>query len=290
MNYLYIYIGEIPEYIKTSINSVLSVDNNSKVFFCSEANPRFKNVEYINLNEIKSELTERFSDLNIYSDTAYDRKNNNLWISSLLRIFYINDFLESTNEKEVVHFDSDVIIYKPFSQLDNNFSQEQLNITELNNDKLIFGYSYIPKYKVINDICEKIFSFVDSKDYLGNKYFKEHPLNEMEIMGKIKNSNPELFNILPDLPYSNNDILFDPATYGQYLGGTDQKPKNWFSKRKPTLDHKIGQEISSKRIKVNYKKGDPSIVYKNNIFKLANLHVHSKNLNKFTPPSYKEYL
>ena len=50
----------------------------------------------------------------------------------------------------------------------------------------------------------------------------------MEILGEVRNNNPNLFNILPDLPNSVNDIIFDPASYGQYLGGTHHKPKKWY--------------------------------------------------------------
>ena len=290
MNYLYIYFGEIPDYLRTSINSVLSVDKEAKIFLCSTIDPNYKNVNYINPDDIASKLTKEAIDLNIYKDTSYDEKVNKLWSTSLIRIFYLSDFLKSTNEKEVVHFDSDVMIYKPFKKLNNNFSLNKLNITELNNEKLVFGYSYIPNYEAIKNICKDIFAFINSKNYKENEYYKEHPLNEMEILGEVRNNNPNLFNILPDLPNSVNDIIFDPASYGQYLGGTHHKPKKWYLKKQPTLDHKVGQEIDSKGINVKFKNKEPIVSYENNICKIANLHVHSKNLNKFIPKGYKNYL
>ena len=54
-----------------------------------------------------------------------------------------------------------------------------------------------------------------------------------------------LFKLLPDLPYGNQETVFDPAGYGQYLGGTFNNPKKWYKRKQPILDHSVGQEISS---------------------------------------------
>ena len=287
MNYLYIYLGNVPDYVRTSINSVLSVDKDAKVYLCSESNPNYKNVNFINLKETQSELTNATSELKIYNGTNYDSEINNLWINSLLRIFYLNDFLAFTKLNKIVHFDSDVIIYKPYSQIEEVFNHEKLNITRLDNDRLIFGYSYVPSEKIMLKICRKIFNFLEQNKKTNN--FKTNPLNEMQILGNIYREDSDLFNLLPDLPYFDSKEIFDPASYGQYLGGTHDQPYKWFKKKQATIDHIIGKEIYSKRIKVLFKDDVPSILYNQKKYKLVNLHVHSKNLNKFTPSEYKKY-
>ena len=62
-----------------------------------------------------------------------------------------------------------------------------------------------------------MFTFLSSDEYSENKIYKKRPLNEMEILSIINKRKDLFFNILPDLPYSTNSILFDPASYGQYL-------------------------------------------------------------------------
>jgi len=288
LNYLYIYLGNVPDYVQTSINSVLSVDKDAKVYLCSENNPNYKNVDFINLKEMQSALTNDILDLKIYNDTNYDSKINNLWITSLLRIFYLNDFLAFTKLNKIVHFDADVIIYKPFSQIEEVFNQEKLNITKLENDRLIFGYSFVPSEEIMLKICKKIFNFLDQNKKTIN--FKTNPLNEMQILGNIYREDSSLFNLLPDLPYFDSKEIFDPASYGQYLGGTHDHPIKWYKKKQPTMDHIIGKEIYSKRIKVIFKDDVPLVSYNQKKYKLVNLHVHSKNLNKFTPVEYKKYI
>lgn len=290
MNYLYIHFGEIPSYTKTSINSILSVDKSAKIYLISDSNPNFKNVKFLNSKEIRSSLTDKLIDLDIYGKTSYDYKINKLWLYSLLRVFYISDFLESSNIKYTVHFDSDVMLYIPFENIEYKFSKDSLNITEIGSDRLVFGYSYIPNQKIIKNICNEMFTFLSSDEYSDNKIYKNRPLNEMEILSIINKRKDLFFNILPDLPYSTNSILFDPASYGQYLGGTHQKPKKWYMGKKPILDHKVGQEISSKRITVRFKNNTPSVIHKNKEYQLVNLHVHSKKLEKYTPLNFKNYL
>lgn len=286
MNYLFIYLGKIPEYVKTSINAVLSVDKNAEVYFCSQDNPGFKNINFINIEDIKSELTMATIDLNVYKDTNYDAIHNSLWINSLLRIFYINDFLEFTKLNQIVHFDSDVVIYKPFNEIRKVFKNDQLNITKLDNERLVFGYSFIQGQEVILNICKKIFNFLEENK--GN--FKINPLNEMQILGAIKQNNPAMFNILPDLPYFGAENIFDPASYGQYLGGTHLEPKKWYKKKKAILDHSVGKEINAKRIKINFENSLPSVNFNQEKYDLVNLHIHSKNLDNFIPKNYKEYI
>tara|TARA_B100000965_G_C19558990_1_gene743586 strand:+ start:94 stop:963 length:870 start_codon:yes stop_codon:yes gene_type:complete len=289
LNYLYIYLGKVPEYVKNSINAVLSVDKDAEVYFCSEYNPGFRNVNFINVKDLQSELTMATADLNIYNETNYDSSQNSLWINSLLRIFYINDFLDFTNLNQLVHFDSDVVIYKPFNEISEVFTNNQLNITKLDNERLIFGYSFIPRHEVILNICKKIFDFLEINNSK-NSNFKINPLNEMQILGNIMQEDSTLFNTLPDLPYFGSQNIFDPASYGQYLGGTHQEPKKWYKKKRPILDHTVGQEIGAKRIEVNFENSIPSVSYNQEKYDLVNLHIHSKNLSKFNPKEYKDYV
>lgn len=286
MNYVYIHRGEYPNYLKYSINSVLSVDSNSKVYLIGENDPNFKNVNFININEITSNTTLNLIELNIYNQTNYDPEINTLWETSLLRVFYLNDFLNETNIKECVHFDNDVLIYKEFSSIKSSLSSRQFNITEHIKDTPIYGYSYIPNSKIYNLICSEIINYLENI-YMNDNYFKSYPLNEMEILKIIKIRFRQYFFKLPSLPYEGSKNLFDPATYGQYLGGTHAKPNKLMTIKRAQLNHLVGSELSSKRIKAVYKNNEPKVIYNNKIFDLVNLHIHSKNLYKFLPNKYR---
>ena len=91
---------------------------------------------------------------------------------------------------------------------------------------------------------------------------------------------PKNFNLLDTIPKNNKKILFDPAGYGQYIGGVDKKI---FSKKNIDLDHYLGRELLKKGFEIKFNKGHPVVKDGDKIFEIANLHLHKKNLEKFLP-------
>ena len=55
-----------------------------------------------------------------------------------MRIFYLRDLLNYMNIDEFIHFDSDVLIYKPFNKIKYSFDKK-FNITPLSNNELILA-------------------------------------------------------------------------------------------------------------------------------------------------------
>ena len=51
----------------------------------------------------------------------------------------------------------------------------------------------------------------------------------------------------------------------------------------------VGREIKSKRIVPKFSNNLPSVQFKNKNVSLTNLHIHSKNLDKFLPNNYYEH-
>ena len=84
MNYVFVAIDYSPRYLKYALNSIQSIDQESKVFVFSNQKIEFKNVEIININEIKSEYIDRFNSLNIFKNSIFE--NNPLWKTSSLRV------------------------------------------------------------------------------------------------------------------------------------------------------------------------------------------------------------
>ena len=141
MDYIFYYKGTKNSHIYESMNSVLSNDEAARIFFCSDQKIQSKSERFnlINLNEIKSDLVDEIDKLE-----KFERLDNNpLWKTSLMRVFYIYELAENLKLNSFVHFDSDVLIYKSYEELINNFSQSKVNITQLSKDMLIFGYCYV---------------------------------------------------------------------------------------------------------------------------------------------------
>ena len=85
MNYLLTYLGKEPNYIKYCLNTILSVDKEAKIYFCSDFTISYSGVTHLAAGEISSDLTNEVNSINIYKNTNYDQ--NPLWNTSLLRIF-----------------------------------------------------------------------------------------------------------------------------------------------------------------------------------------------------------
>ena len=279
MNYIIIHTGEIPEYISQTFNSILTVDKNAKIFFCSDSNKVYKNVENININDIKSPLTEAIRSLNFYKETPWH--TNPLWITSLMRVFYLNDVINNLNLKNAVHFDSDVIIYKSYEKIEKLFEQNKFNITPLNNEELVFGYSYIGNRDIFNEIVNKFSTVV--RNELGSM------VSEMKLLKNLHTKSGEFFNLLNILPNTSEEYIFDPASYGQYLGGTHTNPYRFYKKRPAFDQHHIGKEINKNEFNIKFK-NYPYVLKANIKYEIVNLHIHSKELKRFLPQGYKNYL
>tara|TARA_B100001029_G_C14972767_1_gene401270 strand:- start:148 stop:1011 length:864 start_codon:yes stop_codon:yes gene_type:complete len=287
MNYILILIDYSPDYIRYTINTILSVDKDAQIYILSNKKLDYKNTTFVNLKDIKSDKISEFLSLNIYENSIF--QDNPLWKTSALRVLYLSEINKLLNINSYVHFDNDVLIYKPYNEIKDFFQKEKLNITRASIKNIIFGYSFIGQGEYLSKLSDL---FLDEIKY-GIKhnwaFNNGKPSNEMQMLGSINKKNNKIFNLLPILPYQGK-IIFDPSSYGQYIDGTHAKPKSLFQKGYVSLDTFIGVEIVSKRIKVKFKKGLPKVLWGRNEFDIANLHVHSKRLDKFIPSNYKNYI
>lgn len=271
MNYIYIYEGKLPYYIKKSIQNTINIDTGANIIFCNDQGQKIKGVDSINLKEIISNETQL-----IISKNFYKSEKNLLWSRSLLRIFYLRDLLNTMDINQFIHFDSDVLIYKPFSKINYSFNKNSFNITPLSNNELIFGYSCGFSKDVYGSIADKAQEFLLNIDDKNAQKMLSKELTEMKLLYNIFQQNKDLFNLLPVVPTYNEDI-FDPASYGQYLGGTQKR----FSKKFIDPNHLVGKELLNKSITPKLINSLPKVVKNQDINDLVNLHIHSKKINKF---------
>ena len=287
MNYVLVSIGTIPDYIRNSINSILTVDKDAKIYLCTDQKTKFQNVEIIDLKEIVSDQTNKIKENDIFRGTIFE--GNPLWITSLLRIFYLRDAQKKLDLKNVIHFDNDVLIYKSYEEIKDFFEPSRFNITPTSKNRLIFGYSYIPTFEILNNLCNSLENKIQEgieKDWGFNNFT---PPNEMDLLGMIYKENNRLFNLLPTLPYD-SAVIFDPLSYGMYIDGSHTYPRKFYSRRSINFNEVIGVELFSKRIKTKFINNRPVVYWNKKLFEISNLHIHSKRFEKFLPKGYKNYI
>lgn len=235
-------------------------------------------VQTINIKKYSS--LNWLSEINYFSNDHY----KNLWQSSCYRMFYIQSLIEEKNLTNILHFDNDVLLYENPEKLIEVMSNNIIDyaITAHNENEVVMGMSFIKDASslpnLLNYIQTELFK---GPDYL-NREYDGYP-NEMQLISKSK-----LYNTLPILPtdissqrYSKYfnifNSVFDPSSYGQYLGGTfSEKKPGWFG-----THQEIGKYLSENKIKVIMENKNPYILYNDQKIKINNLHIHSKETEKF---------
>jgi len=271
MEYILHFSGETPPYVDLCIQNIKDVDPSANIIFCTDTNYKNKNVQTINLNEITNQLIKDVENLNYF-----DKDSSPLWRTSLLRIFYLLSAAQLFSIKEFVHFDTDVLIYKSHKELKKEFETDKLNITPEKENSLVFGYSFISGLSNYEKVCLDIYEIMKDSKYYERRFFNNTKLNEMMILNLALIKNPKYFNLLPTTPNKKNSIIFDPNSYGQYLGGIDNK---FLSKKTINASQYSGRAMLKEGFRPKFNKGKPYIKYEGKKVELANLHIHKKNLN-----------
>ena len=101
------------------------------------------------------------------------------------------------------------------------------------------------------------------------QHLNDH-VSEMSLLHMA--SREQLVFGLPILPSQNDTMVFDPGSYGQFLGGTNNGHGSGFT----DPQHFIGGAIRRGELCVKFD-GEPTV----NEIKIFNLHIHSKNLKGF---------
>lgn len=207
-----------------------------------------------------------------------------MWRSSCFRLFYIKEFLKEFNLRNVLHFDNDVLLYenpeKIIEIMDSIY--DKFTITAHNSEEVVMGMSYIKNEQSLDGLIEFISSeFELNSNILSNKY-NGYP-SEMRLISAYKDIStiPILPDDISEPRYNNNyskfKSVFDPSSYGQYISGTyGEKKPGWFGEHQ-----EIGKFIKNKEIKVIFEDKNPYVIYKDQKIKINNLHVHSKETEKY---------
>ncbi len=291
MKYLLFNLGKKPDYLKYCINSILSTDKDADVYLCTDQNINNNEINIINFNDFEMLVNKKNEINELFKNTSFG--TSPLWSYSILRIFALNEIAKKNNIDSFIHFDNDVLIYKSWEELNNNelFLENKINITPNDNNTLVFGYSYFSSIKTIERLVDGFNEILGEYDFNSNIYARGGLLNEMRILRICQYNDKKLFHELPTLPYFDKKIIFDSSSYGQYLNGTHLKRGNHFLRRRfISTQHIVGREIKSKRIKVKFENSEGKVFFDNNLYQLANLHIHSKNLKKYLPKNYKNYI
>jgi SAM-dependent methyltransferase/beta-galactosidase beta subunit len=270
-NYIHCYIGEIPSFLIDSFRSIYHVEPQARLILITDQHIEIDGIDVFHIDDVVSEQTSKVLNMNLFSD-----KDNKLWRTSIFRVFLVRDCMKKLRLKNCYHFDSDVLLFEPsskFEHLINDF--DGLSITYHTEDEVVFGFSKFGIIQKIDVICDILFEIIFDEEK--QKEYSVGMPNEMQLLGGIYKRRPDLIKRIDILP-NESGIVFDPSSYGQYFGGTDNgHPSGWYGEH-----HVIGKKISEGSLVPILLDHKPYVVMDGNRYAIANLHIHSKNTERFT--------
>lgn len=260
--------GIFQNYIKENINQLLKFEFDIHVILDS---PFFQEMdEYKNHVKLIDSVTLQ---TNFDEKSKLDKNfRNGFWNNASKRLFLLYEYLKMNNLTNVIHLENDVLLY---NNMNYNF-KEKIYITMDSNNRCIPGIIYIPNYNLFTKLIET-YDFTENDMINLSKFYTIHK----DIVKTFPIIDDSLNKCIYNENYQEFDSIFDAAAIGQYLGGVD--PRNIPGDTSGFINETC--EIKYDKYKFKWiKKGDnyfPYIQINDKLIQINNLHIHSKNLDKF---------
>lgn len=244
---------------------------------------KFQNSHFIVNDENIKQITEDndFKVLDKIINEKWARyKKNPFWYNTSIRVIVLCLYVRNNNLKNVTHVEADNIIFaKDTSILNNFFLDGEFGFCNEAPSSSAPSFIFIKDAAAANDLLQKHIHLYEKgeqalRPYVG--HFGNY-ITDMALLDVIYRYRKN-YKMLPNLPFGptseNFEILqhvFDPTSYGQHIGGTNNGHPPGF------IDpmHYVGQAITQKHIEVKYDKR-PYVVYRDKQIPVYNLHVHNK--------------
>tara|TARA_A100001515_G_C4584102_1_gene213925 strand:+ start:1192 stop:2046 length:855 start_codon:yes stop_codon:yes gene_type:complete len=267
--------GPIPEYTKVSLRQARHTNPDTDISFISADNQDIfdeLNIKWVPQGSIDSELLREFNECCWFKrhgtpQTTYPSPEL-FWHRTAERIYYLEAYISQNDLKNVFHFENDVLIYGDLSTVP--VSGKIAMMLPMSRNKSTFAFTHIPSPQHLHKVC-KYFNKLMST--YGEQTLSQHLRDHVSEMSLLHMAFREwLVAGFPILPTQSSEMVFDPGSYGQFLGGTN----NGHSKGFTDPEHFIGELINDGDLNVEFN-DEPSV----NGVKIFNLHIHSKNLKEF---------
>jgi len=281
---------KIPEYTVYSLQKLREHNPDVPITFISNTRHGFDSVfkkydvKWVDQNCLNSFYLESFHSLSNLDrhgtpDTKYPSPPK-FFERALERIFMLQAYMAKHKSFEVWHTENDVLTYYPLDSIklycefpDN----PSVYVTPMGPTISTFAIAHFCSYGAIAELCAKFLEYL----WMGDRKFLNltgaDMLNEMTMLSQAKNDvyidELDTYKIWGGIGY-----FFDPGSYGQYLGGTNNHDHG------PGYagdHHYIGALINQGKLTATFEDGKPYAYLEGKKHPLFNLHIHSKNLKDF---------
>ena len=283
----------LPDYLKTNVRQIRELNKDIEIYLLLNVfnhNQAQEMLNEFNVNFLFKENYESEKIKNAVRLIGYGE--NNFWTVSMTRIYYLEECMKIEKLEDIVHFENDVLLYTDLSTIKDKLinTYHSLAITPGGFDRIMTGFFFIKNSESLSHMTQfwlDILSKMNRRQIMNT--YRVDMVNEMSLLhiySLSHNDKLEFFPILPVGKYSKNldvfNSVFDPASYGQFVGGT---PKAAGGAPPGFLDnnHHIGNEMIKNRDKydVIWEDNIPYLKYEDSLYKINNLHIHCKRLDDF---------
>lgn len=271
---------EIPRYTKYSLEKIRQENPNEDILFISNTKPEYFDalkITWVPQNSVgNGSFLRQFNRLSWFNrhgtpNTSYPSPEG-FWHKTCERIFYIIEFCRQNNLKQIWHFENDVLIYENLQKFQTTLNHAYA--VEMSQSQTTLAISYFPSFKELEELGIFFIEAMQRGESFLQQKVNDH-ISEMSLLTLALYS-----GVIRSFPiFPGDEFVFDPGSYGQFLGGTNNFHGPGFIDNK----HFVGRSIE--RNKISIKKIDSKFYVidneKNITSKLFNLHIHSKKLENF---------
>jgi hypothetical protein len=303
---VFVHLGNsLPDYLPTAIAEARLFNPTCPIYLV--ANQRAvlgvqnRTLKPYDVNVVTAEsLTQEPGHQEFKKKTRLDRTSRaGFWLYSTERFFYLHELMKEYNLSDVIHLESDVMLYADVDRLLPVLQKHyagKIGATFDNNGRCIAGFFYVsdqnPIERFTRFVVEKIGSTNNDMQFLaefkqcdGGQWIDHLPI----VMPSYAEDRPlvsphEHKGEPPEAYYNHFDeflSIFDAAAIGQYLGGID--PRN--APLGPGFINESCVFIPSycqyDWVVDEMGRRVPVAIYKNETYRINNLHIHCKNLKEF---------
>jgi hypothetical protein len=283
MNIVLVSIGNFQEYILSNLRQLIRLGHtNIYVIINQEYEPYFaefgKSVKCIYYHLLQD-------DFDYHKHSQLDKTfRNGFTVFSSSRFFYLYAFMKQYNIENVLHLENDVPIYYHTSILEQKIHKQYMYIPVDCYYRAIASIVYIPNHTLLGNILAH-YSF-DQNDMVNfSTLSQQYP----QWIHTFPIASPSMANTEEQNYVTQNwdqfRMIFDAAAIGQYLGGVD--PRNISGNSQGFVNETCVIKYDQYELIWSYDESEdgilrPYLIYDGLIYPIFNLHIHCKNVDKFT--------
>jgi hypothetical protein len=254
---------EVPAYTQISIDQTKKITKSDCILLTKNE-----------IDDFKDELLEFF---NLCKKGFPSFYKDAFWLTTLLRLYVVYLYVIKHDISSFVHIENDNLIFNDYSVLKN--LPEGCFFTKVGPNCGSAGFMFCNSKEKLTTTINALKQLLKKGEINIRPHTSYDFLSEMILIDiLIRGNKAEYLPLLPqDKYFELTDCVFDGASYGQYIGGTNNgNDSGWYG-----LNHFIGQLLNQNKIQILFENNQPFVVDGEKKIKIFNLHIHSKKLSNY---------